>query len=178
MRFPISLLLLGVLAVNSSQSQAAPARKIVPKGAVSFTSKVQGFAVWFPVKPVQRKRVISSQKGKAFTIFETEAGSKAIAYDVLVIAKSPRMGSLNAIQQEISKSFSAKLQKREEILLDDFPGREVKLGWSFGRGTVRARFYATPKMSYVVCAVGPKDVMKNQAAQITRVFDSFRILPQ
>ncbi|HEX8464585.1 MAG TPA: hypothetical protein VF627_08200 [Abditibacterium sp.] len=56
MKSPSFLLVCSLVAASLGAVQAAPVRKIVPKGATSFTSKAQHFAVWLPVKPLEAKQ--------------------------------------------------------------------------------------------------------------------------
>ncbi|HEX9997252.1 MAG TPA: hypothetical protein VGB45_08925 [Abditibacterium sp.] len=187
MRFKSSLLVLGLVAASFGVVQAAPVRKIVPKGAVSFTSKEQRFAVWFPVQPRQSSGAwfigggVKEIEPNSFT-FETSA--KPIRYWVKVTIKLAQGAQHNAkkelrqIQQEFLDYPQDKFQKQEEIQLSGFSGREIQASWLDGKETTRARLYLTPKHLYEIVAVGKKAEMQKQAAQINRVFDSFRILPQ
>ncbi len=82
------------------------------------------------------------------------------------------------MQRGMIEILKGKVQKVERIQLNGFPGREITLMLYNGTITFRGRFYMTPKGSYSIGAGGYKTPMQKQAAQIDRVFDSFRILPQ
>ncbi len=117
------------------------------------------------------------------TIFIFQTKAEPIAYALIVSPKPPQVnladsaGPLDAMQRGGIRSAGGTLQKREEIRLGDFPGREIQHSAQGGASVVRNRFYLTSQNSYQIIAGGKKAEMQKQSAQITRVFDSFRILP-
>ena len=187
MRFHSSLLVLALVTASCGISQAAPVRKIVPKGAVSFTSKAQGFAVWFPDQPRQGKDARKPFQGKARTIYWFTVDSKPgrpLTYAVLVEATRPNLGVSGRAeaaanwQKSVLQDGKFKLQSQEEIQLGDSNGREIQMQLVKKGSIWRSRYYSTAKRFYRLVAVGSEAEMQKQAAQINRVFDSFRILPQ
>ncbi|MBW3637853.1 MAG: hypothetical protein KY445_15525, partial [Armatimonadetes bacterium] len=105
-------------------------------------------------------------------------------YRVWVIPNPPNVdvsdprGQLDVLQKRLHKSKSAKLQKREEIHLDEFVGLELKSSSADSEITIRTILYFTSKVTYIIAAGIFKEKEQKQAAQIDKVFDSFRILPQ
>lgn len=174
------LLLPTLIAATYGVSQAAPARKIVPRGAVSFTSKAQGFAIWFPTKPIQSSSVSPLKPTDSLTF---KSQSQSINYVVLISKlsageRSNPTAALNNLQKGMVDSVNGKLQKVARVQLNGFPGREITMSLADGTVIFRGRNYITPRGSYSVGAGGYKAPMQKQNAQINRVFDSFRILPQ
>lgn len=183
MRFPFLLLVCGFLALTGPVAKAAPVRKIVPKGATNFISKEHQFKIWLPVKP-EFIEEDSPGKSKEFTSFVWAAESKKVLYYVMIkpnlagIAGSSSKKQLDEVEKQTIQGFKAKFKKSEAIQLDKFAGRQINLaGVKTHKGKVFARIYVTPKISYSVIAGAYVAEMQNQAAQINRVFDSFRILP-
>ncbi len=75
MRFPIRLLVCGFLALTAPVAEAAPVRKIVPKGATNFTSKTYSFSIWLPKKPTQYEVFTASPIGVfPVELFRLESG--------------------------------------------------------------------------------------------------------
>lgn len=188
MRFQFSFLVLGVIALSSGCApQAAPVasgRKITPKGATSFTSKSHGFSIWLPLKPKQSQKTAQMKNVGMITVRFFEVETEPVNYVVIATPVSPEVdesvpaAQLDVMQRALLKPSGVKLQKREDIQLNGFQGRELKVSLKAGTEAKRAHFYFTPKFFYMILANGYKEQMQKQSAQINKVFDSFRILPQ
>ena len=182
MKFSSFLSVCGLVAASLGVVQAAPVRKIVPQGDTNFTSKAHGFAVWLPVKPIETRKSyrwwkVETQPFTQF-YFVFDAPSKILKYKVSVTHKDPSnwlyafTGSMVFVGKVKIKS-----QKREDIQLDQFQGVEGELLFADGKMS-RSRAYSAMGDTYSISVSGPEVELQKQAAQITRVFDSFRILPQ
>ncbi len=164
-------------------------RQIAPRRTPLFTSKTDGFAVQFPVKPTRTETITTLENGQKATLSVFKAPTEAVNYVIIVtpidssVDVSDPKAQLNAYETGLlrsigTKSPGANVQKRTELQLDGFVGREIKLSLLKGELVTRGRIYFTPKAFYSVGAGGSKANVEKQAAQINRVFDSFRILPQ
>ena len=183
MRFKSSLLAAGVLA-GLGLAQAAP-RRIVSKTVPSYTSLEQRFAVWLPVKPERSKTVSGpTPQGETITLFLLSAGLDPVFYSVAVAAHPPSalklkpQAQLDFARDSMLQNSTSKLLSSEAVQLGAFAGREFRMSVASGTEMQRMRVYVTPKRLYQITARAPKNNLQKYSAQITKVFDSLRILSQ
>ncbi len=86
--------------------------------------------------------------------------------------------TLDMMQNETLRFLSETLQSRRDIQLNGFAGREMTTTEGKDGRAFRIRIFLTPTGIYHLFSGGSKAQMQKQAAQIDKVFDSFRILPQ
>ena len=164
-------------------AHAAPERRIVAKTVLSYTEKTQRFAVWLPTPPARTKTVSGpTPQGEIITMFFIATGIEPIFYTV-VVAKHPPSAlklkpaaQLDFARDAMMQNSTSKILSSENIRLGAFPGREIKMTVASGTEMQRMRIYTTPKRLYQVVARSPKANFQKYNAQITKVFDSLRIL--
>ncbi len=145
--------------------------------------------MWLPTKPEESHQSAPMGNGETLSTFIFAAPTEVVNYVILAMPTTPSAnvsdpkGQLDVIEKSAletveSKSPGANVQKREELQMGDFQGRELKMSLLKGAATTRTRLFFTPKIVYQIVAGGKKADVEKQSAQINRVFDSFRILPQ
>lgn len=113
-----------------------------------------------------------------------KADTDSLSYVIIVNATPPGIdvsnwkSQLDSMQKGFIKGSRTTLQSSKAIQMEQWHGREATMVAAAQKAAGRARFYVTPKFFYQIVAAGPADNIKKQSAQITKVFDSFRILPQ
>lgn len=170
----------GCTSSNSSASLGA-ANLIKPQGSPNFRSPEANFAIYFPVSP-QKRQVSNSIEGANFKTFFFASRTSVVHYLVVATtipaeadASNPTT-FLNGLQKGFLKGSKAKLEKSREVSLDGVPGRELNLSAQNGAALSRVYLYFTPKISYQVMAIAPKDNFQRQRVQIDKVLGSFRLL--
>lgn len=184
MQFKPSLVLVTAIATSNFAS-AAPVRKITPKLRPNYTSKPHRFAVWFPAK-IENSKTVSgpTPQGETITMFFVATGIEPIFYTV-VSAKNPPSAvkmtpqtRLDFARDGMMQNSTSKILSEKRIQLGAIPGRDIVMTVASGTEGQRMRIYTTPKRLVQVVARAPQSNMKKYDAQITKVFDSLRILPE
>ena len=184
MRSKTPYLALGVVAAIGI-SHGAPIRRIVTKTVPNYTSKPQRFAVWLPAKVARTKNVSGpTPQGETIEMFFAATGIEPIFYTVAV-AKNPPSAMkmkpekrLSYARDAMMQSSTSKIVSEKRVQLGQFPGRDIQMTVASGTEGQRLRIYTTPQRTYQVVARAPHKNMRKYSAQITKVFDSLRILPQ
>jgi hypothetical protein len=182
MRFKSFLFVLGIVALALPDiGQAAPVRRVVPKGKTAWTSKPYGFAVWMPTKPTTTRDNSGSTDQVIF-----QSNMPTVTYGVIVTIARPgtRFGLSKATLffDEAQKTFlqnsSGTLVAQQDLRLGKVAGRAIRTSHLQGQSVIFTRSYYTSQFIYQITASVQTRNIRSQATQINRVLDSFRILPQ
>ncbi len=165
---------------GSTSTPTVTGKTITPTGTTNFSPKTGEFSVFFPVTPIEQQTEVPSEAGPLATRVYI-ANTTAITYVVVSTAIPDNAGVsntkvfLDAAEKGMLKTSQGKLEKSEEINLAGMAGRELRTSMRNGAAFSNVRIYVTPKSSYSVMAVGMKEKLASNKAQIAKVLDSFRL---
>ena len=163
-----------------TQSIAPFGKAVSQSGVTNFTPKTGGFSIYFPTKPTESTKSAPAA-GTILKAMIYQSATPAVTYMVLTtpipddVDFANPAKFLDPAQKGMLESSKGQLVKSEDIHLSNIPGREVHSSMLNGAALCRTRMYLTPKVSYMVMAVGEKDKFNSQKAQIDKVFNSFKV---
>jgi hypothetical protein len=170
---------------HDSASQSTPTIvseiSITPKGTPNFTSKAAGFSIYFPVKPTEKRMPRASEWGDS-EMFMYQSETEPVTYLIITTTIPPKVDTSNpihfidSVQQGMAEATKAKVEKIRDVSLDGTPGREFRTTMHEGAAHARGYIYFTPKVTYQVTAIGAKEELQSQQAQIEKVLGSFRLV--
>lgn len=189
MRFSLSLPALFAAATtwsaNPATSQAAPVRTITPKFTPNTRVPALGFSLWLPARFTKSQtRQQAAGQSQSATVYEFQTDARPILYSLRVADHPPSERGIGAkLQLDLKASLWLQpprtvLVRTQSLRLSTFPGRELQLRARGGAQLVRARIFTTPLRTYEISARATPAEMQKMSAQIDRVLDSLRILPQ
>jgi hypothetical protein len=146
-----------------------------------FTSPEGRFRVLLPGKPEVQKLAVNTALGPQDLHMHRAAGSPhsfvVIYTDNPEAALKDRGGNqfLDDVRDGFMKSIRGKLVAEKKATVDSNPGREMLIEVPGGVNVV-SRLCLVKNRMYQLVAIGPKE--KSAAPEITRFFDSFKLVKQ
>ena len=137
------------------------------------------FAISMPTSPVVEKHAVDTGSGLIDTHIVLAKTGPSVAYAVVyceypqdaLFCKAPEKYLTTASDQMVRK-MNGDLTSESQILLDGFPGREIKM--TVPNGILHLKLYAVGKRSYQIYAVALNDSASHTDAR--RFLSSFRLL--
>ena len=154
---------------------AAPADKA--EGGKSFTSTKGGFSATFPAgaEPKEQEQMLGAVK---FVRVSSQQPDKT-ALQVAVITYPPEAlkaqtdeARLDAMRDQLGRSFRTKVEDEKKIKLDGHPGRSFTLTLANG-GLGRVKLFMVKDRMYQVMVLGPKKGASSKEAD--QFLDSFKL---
>lgn len=148
-----------------------------------FSSTPGGFTVLMPGTPTTNNTSVNTQIGsipiQLFTVVRPKEAVYLVAYSDLPSNIPQNSRDINQFLSEVASGFSqgagGKLISEQNISLNNFPGKEIKL--EFPQGVIAiGRIYIVNKRLYQVVVVTPREGDLTQS--INGFFNSFRLLNQ
>jgi hypothetical protein len=146
-----------------------------------YTISTGAFAVSMPTAPVIEKHAVDTDFGFIDTQVVLAKTGPSVAYAV-VYCEYPQDALfciapekyLNKASDQMVRKMNGDLISESQILLDGFPGREIKM--SVPNGILHLKLFAVGKRSYQVYAVGLNDSASHTDAR--KFLTSFRLLKE
>ena len=139
------------------------------------------FAISMPTPPVIEKHVVDTNSGLIVTHIILAKTGPSIAYAV-VYCEYPQDALfciapekyLNTASDQMVRKMNGDLISESQILLDGFPGKEIKM--TIPNGILHLKLYAVGKRSYQIYAVALNDSASH--ADALKFLTSFRLLKE
>ncbi len=115
-------------------------------------------------------------------MFMYQSETEPVTYLIITTTIPPKVDTSNpihfidSVQQGMAEATKAKVEKIRDVSLDGTPGREFRTTMHEGAAHARGYIYFTPKVTYQVTAIGAKEELQSQQAQIEKVLGSFRLV--
>lgn len=139
------------------------------------------YAISMPTAPVIEKHVVDTDSGLIDTHIVLAKTGPSVAYAVVyceypqdaLFCMAPEK-YLNTASDQMVRKMNGDLISESQILLDGFPGKEIKM--TIPNGILHLKLYAVGKRSYQIYAVALNDSASH--ADALKFLTSFRLLKE
>jgi hypothetical protein len=146
-----------------------------------YTISTGAFAISMPTSPVIESHAVDTGSGPIDTQIVLAKTDPSVAY-AMVYCEYPQDALfciapekyLNTASHRMVEKMNGDVISESHILLDGFPGREIKM--TVSNGILHLKLYAVGKRSYQIYAVALNDRTAHKEAR--RFLSSFRLLKE
>ncbi len=154
-----------------------------------YSSAEHGYSIDFPSKPASSVRTVDSEIGEltmTITMYDA-SGKTSDKNEIYMVSQTIYPDSLvNSNQKENLPGFfknsiqgavnnvSGKLLLEEEIEIEGYPGREVKIDYQEGLAVIQMRFYLVENRLYLLQTITKTSNLPNSS--INKFMNSFQLI--